>query len=664
MTRDDLLTLTPDTLAALANRGLVKRAAKELDAGTGPAVEVADDGTVHGRWDDGVHTALPPHTELAAAPCSCAAPGVCRHRVALVLAYQRHTAGTDPGGGAPDEPPFTPWSPGAIDDDTLTRALGARALTAARRAHRAGYPARLHRPTPADPVPRAELPSCTVRFLVPGEPGYAHTDASAAAKGEMVTLAVWAFREADRRGLDGDEPHLDVGGRAEPAAAEPGSASVLPLLEQLLLDGAAHAGPVLPAGLRRAERELDDKGMRWPAAALADLAEQLDAHRDRAAHYRAERLAELIAEVHARHRAATRGGASPRSRVLGTDEPAETALRRVRLTGLGCRVGGTGTERTAELYLAHGDSGTVLVLRKRWPLGEDETLTGAELAGRRLGGVPLRNLAAGNVVSESAVRSAGRVLRLAAGRIAKTGVTPLGRAWEHLPATVAPPDLATLGKELAELPPRPVRPRVAAELVRVVPVAEVRSIGYAPGDQRLEAVIADAAGTTATVSAEYHPASPAALDHLAAALAGEFGAPRFVSGTVQRARGGVRVDPVAVVTDTGPHLPDLAPGDGSAALAAARPEPADPLDDALHTALAACAEAAHRGLRHTTPGLRDRLAAAARSLTAVGLRRAADRVTALTTELTALKAADDEGDTAVAAWVEAQLWLGACAEFR
>jgi hypothetical protein len=38
--RDDLLALTPDALAALANRGLVKRATKDLDAGTGPTIEV------------------------------------------------------------------------------------------------------------------------------------------------------------------------------------------------------------------------------------------------------------------------------------------------------------------------------------------------------------------------------------------------------------------------------------------------------------------------------------------------------------------------------------------------------------------------------------------------------------------------------------------------
>ena len=62
MTRTDLLALTPDTLAALANRGLVKRAAKDLDAGAGPDLEVTGDHTVHGRFPDGTETRLPPGT--------------------------------------------------------------------------------------------------------------------------------------------------------------------------------------------------------------------------------------------------------------------------------------------------------------------------------------------------------------------------------------------------------------------------------------------------------------------------------------------------------------------------------------------------------------------------------------------------------------------------
>ncbi|MGW5416322.1 hypothetical protein [Actinomadura geliboluensis] len=660
--RADLLALTPDALAALANRGLVKRAAKDLDAGNGPEIAVSPDGGVDGAFPDGTKTSLPAGAGLEAATCSCAATGTCRHRICLVLAYQRTAdagPGAEPAGesaaGAEPERADASWSPGTFDDDALARVLGQRALTAARRAFRAGYSARLRRPTAQDPVAHAELPSCTVRFLVPGELGYVDTDAVAAVRGEVTVLAAWAFRAADERGLTGAEVRLDVGGAPGAARGDGGAAldTALDLAGQLLLEGAANAGPVPAAALGRTAADLAGRGMHWPAAALEDLAAQLTAHHERRADHDPARVAELLAEVHARHRAA----AGPdRTQALGTDERAETPLRRVRLVGLGCRVAGTGAHRTADIYLAHAGTGVALVLKRRWDVPDGERLTGADLAGRRILGVPLRSLAASNVVSESASRSAGRVVRVTAGRIAKTTVTPLGDAWESLPAALLVRDLAAEARALDALPPRLVRPRVAAELVRAVAVAEVRDIGYHPGAQRLEAVVADAAGTAAVVSADYSPHRPAALDALAAALEG---GPRLVTGAVRRDRGGIVIDPFAVMTADGAVVPDLMPGDGTAALDAPAAAARDPLTHALAEALDASAEAAHRGLLHTTPGLRERIARTGRDLDRAGLRAAAASVADLAAALTA-----DDSHRTVRAWAAAHVRLLTTAELR
>ncbi|MFL6073308.1 MAG: hypothetical protein ACJ73S_07940 [Mycobacteriales bacterium] len=605
--RPDLRALTPDGLAALANRGLVKRAARELDAGTGPAVEVAPDGTVHGRYPDGPRCTLPPGAGLDHGGCDCGAPGVCRHLIGLVLAYQQ-TA-----------PPvtFTPWSPGDIDDTTLTAHLGARTVAAAGRMHRAGYPVRIRRPTPADPIATAELPSCTVRFLVPGELGYVDTDAGTAARAELVALAVWAFREADTLGLPGDDIRFDVGGDSHPGAGV--GPAALAAVDLVLCSGAVHSGPVLPATVRRAARDLERRGLRWPAAAMAELADQLDAYHHRAAGYDPARLAELAAEIHARHRAATAPAvASPRSRVLGTEEAAETPLRRARLVGLGCRRHGN----TAEVYLAHAGTGDVFVLRRGWP-----STTGSPLADRRVGGVTLAALATGNVVSESAVRSASRQLRLASSRVAKTTVAPLGDAWATLPAPLTVQDFKTLAADLATLPPRLIRPRIEAEMIRVLAIAEVLDIGYHPGDQRLEATIADKAGTTATVSADYNPAAPGSLEALAEALSNK---PRYLAGSVRLTRGTILTDPLAILTGTTPTVPDLSPGDGATPLSAATPtDSPDPLHQALQTALSTLTQAAHHGLDHPTPTLQTRLTRAAQPLTALGLTVAATHLTTL-----------------------------------
>src|SRR3569833_4352113 len=198
MIRADLLALNTDVLVALANRGLVKRAAKEIDAGVVPVVSSDEDGTVRGRFADEVEVVFPVGAGLDTASCTCPATGVCRHRIGLVLAYQRQSTPVE----VSEE-----WSPGSVDDETLRRVLGVRTVTSARRRFSAGYSAHVRRDTP----PRVELATCAVRFLVPGELGYAHAAADGHERGEALALAVWAFRAADERAPDAREVRRDLG---------------------------------------------------------------------------------------------------------------------------------------------------------------------------------------------------------------------------------------------------------------------------------------------------------------------------------------------------------------------------------------------------------------------------------------------------------------------
>ena len=94
MTRADLLALTSEALARLANVGLVKRAHKDVGAGLVTSLIVESDGTVLATSQDGATTRLPPGTTLAASPCTCGATTVCRHRLAAVPAYQAQHGST------------------------------------------------------------------------------------------------------------------------------------------------------------------------------------------------------------------------------------------------------------------------------------------------------------------------------------------------------------------------------------------------------------------------------------------------------------------------------------------------------------------------------------------------------------------------------------------
>jgi hypothetical protein len=630
--REDLLALSADTLTSLANRGLVKRATKDLEAGAGPQVDCAGDGTVTGVHPDGIRTRLPVGVGLDAAECGCGAVGVCRHRIGLVLAYQQQHAATAESSPAP----ATDWCPGEFDDAHLEAELGRAALAAARRAFDRGYTATVHR----GDAPWVELATCTVRFPVPHELGYALTDAATARRGETIALAVWAFRAAG----DGAEVPVSVGGVGRSDAPD-GLAldEAVALADELLLDGVAHASPVFVAQLERASTVLSRAALHWPAAVLTDLRDQVDSYGARDTRYEATRVAALIAELHARRHA----GALDRAGVLGTHEPAETPLRRVRLVALGCRVSGrTATERSAELYFAQPDAGIALVMRKRWEPAEGQTLTGAELATRRLLGSPLRALAGANVVSETISRNPARTVTIRRGRVAATSITPLGTAWADLPDTLLLHDVAAHLRTWDDRPPRLIRPRVEADTARVLAIASVESIGYDPAEQRLEAVVHDTCGTPVLIRADHNPVAPGGLDALAQALGG--GRVRFISGLLRRDGGRPVLDPLAVLTEDGPLLPDLAPGDGTTALTPGAPHSTDALTAALTSALAALADLTHTGLRACGSPARDRLTTAAGQLRREGLHMGATLVEALAHEPAA-----EGADAALQGWVDA-----------
>ena len=106
MARADLLALSADDLAALTNRGTVKRAQREVEENEFTAELAEDaDGIVTARWSDGVECRLPAGVVLRDAHCSCAAAGLCRHLVRTVLAYQAQAAQAAPEErAAPAEP--------------------------------------------------------------------------------------------------------------------------------------------------------------------------------------------------------------------------------------------------------------------------------------------------------------------------------------------------------------------------------------------------------------------------------------------------------------------------------------------------------------------------------------------------------------------------------
>jgi hypothetical protein len=642
--RADLHALDDDALATLANRGLVKRALREVADAKGPTV-TDEDGTVTASFADGTTVVLAPGATLDQARCTCAASGVCRHRVMLVVAYR------ELGGEAG---PALDSSPAAFTDAELEEHLGARTYAAARRMFRTGYRARVRRPSAGDPVTAVELAACTVRFLVAGELGYARVDAASGARADAIALAVWACRAADDEDGAAEVVELQVGGTVTTMVGGSGIEPALALVEDLLADGVTGTAPEAATAVAQVRRAMDAANLRWPVDLLDDLAEQVEAYQARSARYDPMLAAAYVAESIARHRCVTGGGAALRVQVLGTEESAETPLRLLRLTGLGARIRGDETSRSVEVYLAHHEARVVLALRRRVDVEDGEPPSAGELGRRKAGGARLSALAAGNVVTESAVRSANHVVRIAENRVARTTVAPSGGRWDDLPAGLLIDDLDAEAARLAGLPPTIVRARVVAESVRAIRVQVVEALHFRPGTQQLVATIRAPRGTARLV-ATHTGAAPGAIDALARALSGEAGAVRFVAGHLRRYGGGIDLEPTAVATGATVIVPAFADASGEA-IATTAGAIADRLAAEVTGALELTAELVHRGYRHLAPGWPQRAERVADSLRQTGLSGAGAAVAELAGEVRS------GGRDLVDRWADAHIRLLVTAE--
>lgn len=670
--RADLLALTPDSVASLANWGLVKRALKEIEAGQGPSLAEEDDGTVVGTFPDGAIARLTPGKTLRDTRCSCPATGVCRHRVATALAYPSFASATAAGASSEtsdDEartaPAFVRWSPGAIADEQLDT-LGRRTLDEAKAARRRGAVIVVRRAREEEPTPSAELPSCTVRFLVPNELAYARCDCRLAQGCAHVALAVWAFREADVRDPNAIELTIELRDVGAVAAESGPLDDAVELARHLVIDGVSQAREALGQRFARVREALGKRGQVWPQDALDELERALVRYRSRSARYRAEDVLSLCAELEARRRASrVEGAALPATHVLGTSERHETALDHLRLVGLGGRVEADGNAREVEVFLADPDTGAVLVCGKEWsfepPAPNDPPIPdAASLARRKVAGATFAQLASGQVVSRAVKRRANRSITFG-NATGSTSVVPQTGDWDRLPAPLRASGVEALLRHRADRAPRFLRPRVLADDLHVLPIAEVLDARWEPAEQAVIAVLVDPEGGVLTLVAPHRGVAPNADHALSAALAGRHGKVRFVAGEVRVRGGDVVMTPTAIACDrviAPAFAPALVPPEAPERLpTGALPVRGGSTDASLEGARSVLAEGVQVGLRDLGASARQRLRELEKSLASLGLVGVGARLGRAAAMLDTARAesTDVAWDAAAAAWLDAAI---------
>ncbi len=571
---DPLLRLTVEALTQLTNVGLVKRAQREVEAGTLPTLTRAEDGSLQAEFRDGVRTVFAPGAGIADARCSCGA-ALCRHRLIVVLAWQRQTADSAPAAEALR-------SPGAIGDAALMAWAGPTAWAQAQRLREAGLLVDVRRAATADPVPTALLPQATVRFHGGDDPGAAQSDAAVSDHRACVVIGVWAFRAADGESPDAPQVRVQLGARAIAAGAidAPLARLIAGLIQHGLADGGARHAPALTDALDAAKR----LGATWLQLALQEIEAWLSAFDARSARFQVGDGVALLAELGARRRAARGSGELAVQHALGVGERLETPLARVRLRALGLRIEADGEQRVARVALHDPDTSARIAWSCRW---DNSSATGAAIVTRSQqarvsNSGRLIELAHGQLVTVSAHRRADGELRLGSGHGGRTSLMAQSADWSELPPALVVTRLADWRAARAHLPPALLRPRHALAEHLVFAPTSVSDVGFDPATQSVHALLTDADDDCVLLTRSWESAAPGALDALARALTAS--APvRHVAGVLRETGGLAELDPWALTDGTQLLIPDLALPDGAVRNLpiGAVPAVADPLTQAL-----------------------------------------------------------------------------------
>ncbi len=572
MARRDLLALTDDDLAALTNRGTVKRARKELERGA-PAGELEedDDGSVRVRWSDGAHCLLPGAGTLADGTCTSGAQGITRAMVRAVMLYQRQASdepanesrqrragGTPVGahGCAPD------WDPGAIDDDLLAKVFPKATLTRERKAFEREAAVELVR----GPKPTAHcfLRPCFVRFTVPGDPRYARCSCGREPC-PSVARAVWAFRRL--------EPERDAGLVACSRVGDELPKGLLAEVESAVDDlcelGVSGTSGPFGDALGRLEARCRRDSLIWPAEILGDLLAEWRRYTAADARFAPARVRQLLAELlirldalHGLHSGET-DGLPPEVFVRGSRGDRETRLPRGRFLGLGCgaEVLAGGVELTA--YLQEMTSGNVVALSRRFadpegvssPLREDQEPRPLHALARSTlrRGLSFRQLAGGQLLAHSVKLTAGRRLTLGRGAVA---AHPQRLDWQSLREPLAAAGFAEIRRRLATRPPRSLRPRRLADDLSVCRLAAIEHADFDAVEQAVIAGMLDAEGERATLAHPYTHRGREGAERLLHLLSHSPAAAKWVAGRFRLSHGELTVEPISLVfeAENGPFL--------------------------------------------------------------------------------------------------------------
>lgn len=313
------------------------------------------------------------------------------------------------------------------------------------------------------------------------------------------------------------------------------------------------------------------------------------------------------------------------SQILGIGQQGEVALDLLRLVSLGVTCWRDDASEGASIVFADPDTQATCVLERAWPRGAGAPEATGDLFNRRVAGQPLRQLAAGQVVTRAARRRANGSLELGA-QAKQTNVLALSpKAWDDLRAPLRFDALDALLQHLQGRPPAGIRSGEAASNWHVVGMRDLvlEEWAWDGARQTLFAHWRGAGGLDLRASLPHQGLSPGAVDALARALDGEWGGILALAGPLWREQGGVTIQPTSVLTAQRAVVLALETKAPQALTLADMPQAPDAHAALLRASFQLLGQVLHQGLRHAPPSLRARLIAQATQLDDAGYAHAA-----------------------------------------
>ncbi|MUG95660.1 hypothetical protein F7734_26210 [Scytonema sp. UIC 10036] len=487
MLRSDLLALTADDLTVLSNRGLVKRALKEIEEGRVSSTITEDArGNVIVRWSDEVECVVPAGEELSDKHCSCSAIAVCRHVIELIKSSK--------------------------------------------------------------PIARIHTLACTVKFLVPGDIRYTYCDCSEPSPCRHTLFGVWAFRQLSSEQMSGiistqkettpvpidvlDEIEnnlrslLFVGMRGLSATA----IGRLRRLEQTCRNSGLIWNAEILAELVQEKERYDSRDARFSPTKVVEL------------------IGELCIRCDAIRNDT---GAVPQLFIHGSQADKLTEIGAARLLGLGCGVQVQRQNVRLIAYFQDTDSGTVVAVCQDFAESSQEANTEppefwkmAEKPAFKQ--VSFKTLGAGEMLLKGGKRTPNYQFLPSRTQVI---VNPQTFEWESLRSPLLVEDFHSLRSHLQLQPPSSLRPRRLTENFHVFWVHQVENVQFSSIEQAVIAVLYDCDRNQAILKFPYtyrnRVGTETLLEHLLNKRL------LFVAGHIYLSTEGLVITPVSLIFQTG-----------------------------------------------------------------------------------------------------------------